>query len=277
MSLLFRIWIVPLLSIIIGSALVAVAFNLFLVPQQLLSGGLSGISMIVSYFTGWNISIVFLLSNLPVVLFGLIRIGRKFIILSVVSVIMTSWFLRLVPTYVVAQDSMLAAVTGGVLIGIATGIAMRAGGSTGGFDIIGSILTQRRDFPLGTVLFILNGVVIVALGYYKNDWDLALNSMLSIFITGKIIDTIHTRHLKVTVYIITQSKDALLERLMLLQRGVTILTTEGAYTKKEQHMLMTVTTRYDLVSLQNMIKATDPDAFVNIVETIAIMGQFRRN
>ncbi|NOU97948.1 DUF2179 domain-containing protein [Paenibacillus sp. LMG 31456] len=277
MSLLLRIWIGPLLSIIISSALIAVAFNLFLVPQQLLSGGLSGISMIVSYFTGWSISLVFLLSNLPVVLFGLIRIGRKFIVLSVVSVIMTSWFLRLIPTFVVAQDNMLAAVTGGVLIGIASGMSMRAGGSTGGFDIIGSILTQKRDFPLGTTLFILNGVVIVALGYFKTDWDLALNSMLSIFITGKIIDTIHTRHLKVTVYIITQSKDALLERLMLLQRGVTILTTEGAYTKKEQHMLMTVTTRYDLVSLQNMIKSTDPDAFVNIVETVAIMGQFRRN
>jgi uncharacterized membrane-anchored protein YitT (DUF2179 family) len=274
---MLRTWIGPLLTIILSSALIAIGFNLFLVPQQLLSGGLSGISMIISYFTGWSISLLFLLSNLPVVILGLIQIGRKFIILSVISVIMTSVFLRLVPTYLVAQDSMLAAVTGGVLIGIATGISMKAGGSTGGFDIIGSILTQKRDFPLGTALFILNGAVILALGYYKNNWDLALNSMLSIFITGKIIDTIYTRHLKVTVFIITKSKHRLLERLMLLQRGVTIVKTEGAYTQEEQHMLMTVTTRYDLVGLQTMIRATDPEAFVNIVETVAIMGQFRRN
>ncbi|MDF2962228.1 MAG: rane protein [Paenibacillus sp.] len=272
-----RSWIGSLLAVIIGSALVAASFNLFLIPQQLLSGGLSGISMIISYFTGWSISLLFLLSNLPVIILGLMRIGRKFIILSVISVIMTTWFLRLIPAYAVVQDDILAAVTGGVLIGLGTGISIRAGGSTGGFDIIGSILMQKRDFPLGTVLFILNGLVIVALGYFKNNWDLALYSMLSIFITGKIIDTIHTRHLKVTVFIITKHKDRLLEQLMQIHRGVTVLTTEGAYTKKEQHMLMTVTTRYDLVSLQSMIRSTDPGAFVNIVETVAIMGQFRRD
>ncbi|TDF95987.1 YitT family protein [Paenibacillus piri] len=272
-----RTWIGPLLLIVICSAMLAVGFNLFLVPLQLLSGGLSGISMIVSYFTRWQISTLYLLSNLPVIVWGLITIGRKFIILSVVSVILTTWFLRLLPAYPIVEDHILAAVTGGVLIGIASGLSLRAGGSTGGFDIIGSILMRNRDFPLGMLLFALNGLVIIALGYFKRDWDLALYSMLSIFITGKVLDTIHTRYLKVTVFIITHRKNELLERLMQLRRGVTIMRTEGAYTRKEQHMLMTVTTRYDLVSLQQLIRTTDPDAFVNIVETAAIMGSFRRS
>jgi uncharacterized membrane-anchored protein YitT (DUF2179 family) len=272
-----RSWVIPLFIIVLGSAFVAAGFNLFLIPHQLLSGGLSGISMIISYFTSWNISILFLISNLPVIILGLLRIGRKFIILSVVSVIMTTWFLRIIPEHNVVQDHILAAVTGGVLVGLATGISLRAGGSTGGFDIIGSILMQRRDFPLGTVLFVLNGGVIILLGYFKDNWDLALYSMLSIFVTGKVLDTIHTHHLKVTVFIITKQKDELLDRLMQIHRGVTVLSIEGAYTKKAQHMLMTVTTRFDLVSLQNLIRDTDPDAFVNVVETVAIMGRFRRD
>jgi len=269
-------WTKSMLTILFASALISASFNLFLIPHQLLSGGFSGISMIVGYLTGWNIAILYFVSNLPVIIWGLLKIGRKFIVLSVVSVITTTWFMNLLPQHSFAQDEILAAVTGGVLIGIGTGISMRVGGSTGGFDIIGSIITQKRDFPLGTLLFILNGVVIVALGYFKNNWDLALYSMLSIFITGKIIDTIHTRHLKVTVFIVTKNKDVLLERLMKIQRGVTVVSTEGAYTKHPQHMLMTVTTRYELIDLQNMIRETAPDAFVNIVETVGIMGQFRR-
>ncbi|WP_028547870.1 YitT family protein [Paenibacillus sp. UNC451MF] len=269
-------WTRSIIVIIIGSALVSISFNLFLIPHQLLSGGISGISMIVGYLTGWNIALLYFISNLPVVIWGLMKIGRKFIILSVISVIVTSWFMDIIPKHAIAQDEILAAVTGGVLVGIGAGICMRVGGSTGGFDIIGSIITQKRDFPLGTSLFVLNGVVIIALGYLKENWDLALYSMLSIFISGKIIDTIHTRHLKITVFIVTRNKDALLEQLMKIQRGVTVLSTEGAYTKHTQHMLMTVTTRYELVELQQLIRTTAPDAFVNVVETISILGQFRR-
>jgi len=271
-----RQWILPACTVVLGAALVAASFNLFLIPRQILSGGLSGISMIIGYFTGWNIAFLYLLSNLPVIIWGLLQIGRKFILLSVISVIFTSWFMHLIPESAAAQNDILAAVTGGVLIGVGTGISLRAGGSTGGFDIIGSIVTQKRDFPLGTSLFILNGLVILALGYYKNNWDLALNSMLSIYITSKVVDMIYTKHLKVTVFIVTRHKDSLVQRLMKVHRGVTVVNIEGAYTKQQQHMLMTVTTRYELIELRNMIRAADPQAFVNIVETIGIMGRFRR-
>src|SRR5690606_21368907 len=141
----------------------------------------------------------------------------------------------------VAQDPFISSVFGGVLIGIASGISLRTGGSTGGFDIVGSILTRNRDFPLGMFLFILNGIVVLALGYAKN-WDLALSSMLSIYITSKVVDMIHVRHVKVTVFIITNRKEELLERLLKLPRGVTLLKTTGAFTQTERDMLMTVTT-----------------------------------
>ncbi|MEW9698507.1 YitT family protein [Paenibacillus sp. SI8] len=264
------------LVILLGALLVAVGFNMFLIPHQLLSGGVSGIAMIIGYFTNWDISFLYLIFNLPLLFWGLVKLGRRFIIVSVLSVILTVWMMQVIPTSYVAQAPILGAVFGGVLIGIGSGITLRIGGSSGGFDIVGSILTRHYDFPLGTVLSSLNGVVIIALAYYKQNWDLALYSMLAIYISGKVVDTIHIRHVKVTAFIVTKQKDELLDRLLLLPRGVTLVKTEGAYTKQQHDMLMTVTTRYELAELKRIIKELDPKAFVNIVETVGVVGEFRK-
>nr|WP_275422774.1 YitT family protein [Paenibacillus mucilaginosus] len=260
----------------LGAAIVATGFNMFLIPHQLLSGGLSGVAMIVGYFTDWSIALLFLLFNLPVLIWGLVTIGRRFILLSVFSVAMTTWFMELVPVYAVSRDLIMSAVTAGVLVGVGAGISMRVGGSTGGFDIIGSILTKKRDFSIGTFSSLMNGAIIIALGYFKQSWDLALYSMLSIYIAGKVIDSIHIRHVKVTVFIVTKKKELLLQKMQKLHRGVTVVETQGAYTGESQHMLMTVTTRYELIDLLNLVRQWDPQAFVNITQTVAVMGLFRR-
>jgi uncharacterized membrane-anchored protein YitT (DUF2179 family) len=266
------------LVVIIGAALIAVSFNLFLIPHQLLSGGLSGMAMIVGYFTKWNIGMVYFLSNLPVLIWGLIVVGRKFIVLSTVSVVFTVWFMQLIPLNPpnVSLDQTISAVFGGLLLGIGSGITLRIGGSSGGFDIIGSIVTRKHDFPLGTLLFALNGIVVIVLGYFKQDWNLALYSMLSMFIVSRVMDTIHIRHMKVTAFIITQQKDKITQRLLKLPRGVTLIKTEGGYSNQTKDMLMTVITRYELAEFKAIIKECDPKAFVNIVETAAVLGEFRK-
>ncbi|MFD0870014.1 MULTISPECIES: YitT family protein [Paenibacillus] len=262
--------------ILLGAGILAASFNLLLIPHQLLSGGLSGVAMLIGYFTDWNIGLIYFIGNLPLIIWGLITIGRRFILLSVISVIATTWLMQIIPVMAVTSEPILGAVFGGVLFGIATGLSLRAGGSTGGFDIIGSIVTRKRDFPLGTFLFTVNGLVILALGYFKNNWDLALYSMLSIYLTSKLIDTIHIRHVKVTVFIITRNEQSLIDELVKLPRGVTVIRTEGAFTQTSQTMLMTVTTRYELAELKKIIFQTDPKAWVNIVETTGIWGDFRR-
>lgn len=266
-----------ILFVVIGAVLSAASFNMLLIPHELLSGGLSGVAMLIGYATDWNIGIIYFIGNLPLIVWGLIAIGRKFIVLSVISVIVTTWFMQIIPVLPAANDPLLGAVFGGVLVGIGTGISLRAGGSTGGFDIVGSIVTRKRDFPLGTFLFIVNGLVILVLGYMKNNWDLALYSMLSIFLTSKLVDTIHIRHVKVTAFIVTRRDKALLEKLVQRPRGVTVVQTEGAFTRSPQALLMTVTTRYELAELKMLIYETDPKAFVNIVETTAIWGEFHRS
>ncbi|MEX1028590.1 MAG: YitT family protein [Paenibacillaceae bacterium] len=261
--------------IVFGAALVATGFNLFLVPHQLLSGGVSGIAMLVGYYSDWSIGILYFVFNLPIMVWGWFMIGRRFIILSILSVILTSWFIQLISIEKFIQDPVLGSVFGGVLVGIGTGITLRVGGSTGGFDIIGSILTRKRDFPLGMIMFLLNGFVILILGFLDN-WDSALYSMLAIYISGKIVDNIHIRHVKVTAFIVTNETQKLLEQLLLLPRGVTIIKTQGAYSHSEKDLLMTVTTRYELAELRKIIHEIDRKAFVNIVETVAIFGEFTR-
>jgi uncharacterized membrane-anchored protein YitT (DUF2179 family) len=264
--------------IVLGAAMIAAGFNLFLVPLHLLSGGVSGLAMLTAYFSPLSISTMYLAYNVPLLIAGLFLLGRRFIGLSILSVAATTWLIALIPTpdKLLSSDTLLSAVFGGVLVGIGSGISFRVGGSSGGFDIVGSIVTRFRDFPVGNVIVGMNGIVILAMGYLEGNWDLALASMVSIYITGKVVDLIHISHIKVTLFIITNHTEAMLERLLTLPRGVTLIKTQGAFSHKEKDMLMTVTTRYELAELREIIKQTDPSAFVNIVETVGVMGSFRR-
>ncbi|WP_425281227.1 YitT family protein [Paenibacillus cellulositrophicus] len=263
--------------VVLGAAFIACGFNLFLVPLHLLSGGVSGLSMLVNYFTPISLSVLYFVFNIPMLVAGWFQLGKRFIILSILSVVATTWLIAVVPETSLVSDTLLAAVFGGVLVGIGAGISFRAGGSSGGFDIIGSIVTRYRDFPIGNILVAMNGVVILAAGYLQDNWNLALASIVSIFVTGKVVDMIHISHFKVTVYIITNETDALLGQLLERPRGVTKIKTQGAFSNVEKDMLMTVTTRYELAELKRIIKQTDPKAFVNIVETVGVMGSFRRS
>jgi uncharacterized membrane-anchored protein YitT (DUF2179 family) len=265
-----------LVYIIGGAFLVAAGLNTLLIPHQLLSGGVSGISMLLGYLTGLNIGWLYFVLNAPLFIWGWVAVGKRFVLLSFLSVTVTTIFLQLLPQVQFNKDPLIASVFGGVLVGIGAGISFRAGGSTGGFDIVGSILTRHSDFPLGLLLFSLNAVVIVLLGITEHNWDLALYSMISIFVSGRMVDTIHIRRIKVTAFIVTSRKDELVERLMRMPRGVTVIKAEGAYTHTEKYMLMTVTNRYELAELQKNIREVDPQAFVNIVETAGVMGLFRR-
>ncbi|MFP4979148.1 YitT family protein [Paenibacillus sp. CN-4] len=261
---------------VLGAAFIAAGFNLFLVPHRLLSGGVSGLSMLVSYFTPLSISLLYLLFNIPLLVAGWFQLGRRFILLSIVSVGAATWLLELIPERAIASDMLLASVFGGVLVGIGSGISFRAGGSSGGFDIIGSIISRYRDFPVGNVLVALNALVILAAGYLSGNWNITLASMVSLYVSGKTVDLIHISHIKVTVFIVTNKTEDMLQRLLSLQRGVTKIKTEGAYSHVEKDMLMTVTTRYELAELKRIIKQSDPSAFVNIVETVGVMGAFRK-
>ncbi|QHT60164.1 YitT family protein [Paenibacillus lycopersici] len=261
---------------LISALLIAYGFNQLLIPLKMISGGVSGITMIIGYATGLNIGWLYFILNVPVLIWGWRELGLRFVGWSLVAVIATTIFMQLIPTEALVQDLTLGAVFGGVVVGFGSGLALRAGSSSGGFDIIAAILSRKRDMSIGMVIFALNGSVIAALGFLTDDWDVALFSLLSIFTTGKIIDLIHINHVKMTAFIVTSRTEAMREALIPLYRGVTVIRTRGGYTNTENDMLMTVTTRYELNELRKIIAATDPKAFVNIVETVGVLGDFRK-
>jgi uncharacterized membrane-anchored protein YitT (DUF2179 family) len=266
----------PVFLMIISAAAVGCGFQLLLIPERLLSSGLSGVAMIIGYLSGWNIGWLYFALNLPILLWGYLILGKRFIALSMITVLSTVFFLQVIPEVKLTDDRLLASVFGGVLVGLGSTAALRFGGSSGGFDIIASIISRYRNIPIGILTVLLNTVVVAALGYLQDDWNAALYSMLSIYLTGRIIDAVHTPHHKVTAFIVTNRTQELASRLLKLPRGVTIIKTRGAFTSEERDMLMTVATRYELADLRKMIKEIDSKAFVNVVQTIDVIGDFRK-
>jgi len=233
--------------------------------------------MIFGLLTPIDTGVMIFALNVPILIMGFFHLGKRFIAYSVFSVLVTTISMQFIPTDLLQIDTVLASVFGGVISGIAIGLIFKSGGSTGGFDIIGMILTKKKDMALGNLFFIMNAVVIFFSGFLFG-WDLALYTMVSIFASGKVIDAIHTQHIKLTLMIITSKGEEIKEQLLSrLYRGITILEGEGAYTKEKRKVLITVISRYELTEVKSIIKEIDPKSFVNITETVEVMGFFHRN
>lgn len=139
------------------------------------------------------------------------------------------------------------------------------------------LLSRKRDIKLGGFLIALNAVVVVIAGFFFT-WDVALTSLLSIYVTGKVIDAVHTKHSKVTLMIVTNEAEKMKQQLLsTVVRGITLLDGEGAYSSEKKRVLMTVVSREELASMKLTISEIDPHAFVNITETVEVLGLFRRS
>ena len=265
-----------IITIIIGSVLIGFAFNFFLIPHKILSGGLSGIAIILGIVTPLNTGLINFLLNLPLLIIGLLKLGKRFIGYTILSVVVLSVSLYVIPVYDISDEPILGSLFGGVLAGVGVGIIFRASGSSGGFDIIAMLLAKKRDFPLGSIISFMNAVVVLISGFVFS-WDAALLTLLSIYASGKAIDMVHTNNIKLTLMIITSKGDDMKKQLLAtLYRGITIMDGEGAYTGENRKVLITVITRYQLSDVKNIINEVDSHAFVNITETKEVIGMFHR-
>lgn len=262
--------------IFLSSILLAVSYNLFLLPYHILSGGVVGVAMIIGFLVPVNTGLLIFLLNIPIFLLGFKALGRRFILYSIFSVFTTSAAMQLIPQYTLAQDAVLSSVFGGALSGIAIGTIFRASGSTGGVDIIGLLIAKKRDFPMGTLSFAINAMIVGISGFLF-DWTKALYTLASIYAAGRVIDTLYTRHHKLTLMIITTKGEEMKE--MLLQhvvRGITMVDGEGGFTHEKKKVLFTVISRYELPLIKPYILRVDPKAFVDITQTMEVIGSFRR-
>lgn len=269
--------------VLIGALLNSIGLNLFLIPANVYASGFTGISQLLSsvleQYTPFSIStgVLLLLLNIPVAILGWLKVGRSFTIYSFFSVAATTFFLGIVPLESLSEDILLNAVFGGVISAVGVGLTLKYGASTGGLDIIAMILSRMNDKPVGTYFFILNGVIIFTAGLLYG-WEKALYTLVTLYVTTRVIDAIHTRHVKHTAMIVSNKGEELKKAIhSKLVRGITTIPAKGGFTNETKDMLIIVITRYELYDLERIIKDVDPHAFTNIIQTTGIFGFFRKD
>ncbi|MEQ6375455.1 YitT family protein [Bacillaceae bacterium S4-13-58] len=271
-----------LLIVIIGALLNALSLNLFLIEANVYASGFTGIAQLLSSismdYTGFPVStgILLLLLNIPVIILAWLKVGKGFTIYSLLSVGASTLFLELIPVVSLSPDILLNAVFGGVVAGVGVGITLKWGASTGGMDIIAMVLSRMKDRPVGSYFLIMNGFIITAAGLLYGA-EKALYTLVTLYVSSRIIDTIHTRHEKLTALIVTTKATELANAIhSKMVRGITTIPAKGVYSNQDREMLMIVVTRYELYDLERIIKEEDQNAFTNIVQTAGIFGFFRK-
>ncbi|MBS4177418.1 YitT family protein [Lederbergia citrea] len=278
----FREQIKLIAAIILGAFLTALSLNFFLIPANVYASGFAGaaqlISNLLSDYTPIQIStgILLLLFNIPVAILGWMKVGKSFTLYSFITVLLTTFFLEILPVQPHTADILLYSVFGGVIGAVGIGITLKMGASTGGLDIVAMVLSRMNDRPVGTYFFIINAIIIITAGAIYG-WDKALYTLVSLYASTRVIDAIHTRHQKLTAMIVTKKTSELKEAIhSRMVRGITVVPARGAFSNDQNEMMIIVITRYELYDLEHIIKEVDPYAFTNIVQTTEVFGFFRK-
>jgi len=265
-----------ILAVIVGAFFIAAGLNFFLIPANVFASGFTGVAQIIATVIPLSTGVLLFLLNVPVAILGWMKIGKSFTVYSFVNVVITTFFLELIPVWQFSPDILLNAVFGGVILAIGAGIPLKWGSSSGGLDIIALILSKMSDRPVGIYFLGLNSVIVITSGLLF-DPEKALYTLVTLYVSSRVIDAIYTRHVKLTAMIVTKNADRLREAIHeRVTRGITRIPAKGGYTSEHQEVLMIVITRYELYELKQVIQDVDPNAFTNIVETAGIFGFFRK-
>ncbi|WP_081824411.1 YitT family protein [Paenibacillus sp. UNC451MF] len=251
---------------LLGAALVSVGLEIFLVPNNIIDGGVVGISIILSHLTGLPLGIFLLLVNLPFLFLGYKQIGKTFAISTLISVLFMSIGTSLLhPVPPLTIDPLLAAVFGGIIVGMGVGMVIRSGGSLDGTEIVAILLNKKSPFSVGEVVMFFNLFILGSAGFVFG-WDHAMYSLIAYYIAYKMIDiTIEGFDESKSVWIISDNYkaigDALLSRL---GRGVTYLNGEGGFSGGEKKVIFCIITRLEEAKLKSIVEDHDPSAFLAI-------------
>lgn len=263
--------------IVLGCALFGLGFNLFLDPNDLNAGGISGLSMILVHVLGFgSVGTVTMLMNLPLFALGGMKIGKKFFVGSLVGLVASSVAVdTLTVLPVPAVDPLLAALYGGVLCGLGLGMVFVSGASTGGSDIIVRLLKRKmQNVPIGTINMVFDLTVAVLTGLAFRDMSRALYSGVAIFVSGQVIDAVVYRfdYSKVAL-IISAEHEAIAKAIALeLDRGATFLHGEGSYSHRDTKVVLTAVKKQQLAELKRLVVQIDPDAFIIVQEAHQVLG-----
>lgn len=261
--------------------LAGAGLNLFLTPAGIYSSGVNGIAQLSAALTGqiggFRLSVAswILVLNLPLLILSWFKLGHAFTLYTLLAVAGSSYFLQLFPQQAITTNLLLAAVFGGLLTGAGVGLCLRAGFCTGGTDIIVLVIQKNTGKTVGEIGMVINGLIVLAAGLLFG-WEMALYSLVAIYVSTVMLDKFYLQQYKVTATIITTQGEAMIQALLQGNiRGLTFLPQAlGGYSQQPRCLIITVISQYELFFVRSIVHNVDPQAFVNIQPTNAVFGRF---
>lgn len=266
-----------IMKVAVGCALFGIGFNLFLLPNDLNAGGLSGLAMIlVSVIGKGSVGVITAIMNLPLFALAGIKVGKKFFFGSLIGMVLSAISLdvfALLPVPV--TEPLIGALYGGVICGVGLGMVFVTGFSTGGSDIIVRLLKRHyQNVPIGSITICFDACVAILTGIVFRDITVTLYSGVSIFIIGQVIDAVVYRfdYSKVALVITKEYEQVAQAIYNGLDRGVTFLHGEGGYTHDQTKVVLTAVKKQQLAELKRLVVETDPNAFIIVQEAHQVLG-----
>lgn len=267
------------LFILLGTFIQALAMRLFLVPGQLVSGGISGIAQIINHYTGWPIGMMVFIGNVPLFFLGWRYLGgSRFAFRTAISIMafssFTDFLVLFIPAEGITQDTVLNTLFGGVMLGLGLGLVYLGRGTSGGSDIIGRILNRRMGISISQSYMVTDTLSVLG-GGFAFSWELALYGLIVIYVSGLAAEmTSEGPSVFRATVIITSKPQEITDRILtILERGVTILSGVGAYTGQERPTLYCVVTRSEVNQLKQLVHEVDPNAFMVIGQATEALGE----
>ncbi len=262
---------------ILGSAVFAVGFTLFLQPNDLSSGGVSGLALVIVELLGvGSVGSLTILINLPLFLLGGLKIGRRFFCGSLLGMLLSSVLIDVLTVVPMPpMEPLISALYGGVICGLGLGVVFVGGSSTGGSDILARLLKARyRNVPIGQITTTLDAIVAILTGIVFRDLSKALYTGVTVFLCGQVLDAVVYRFDYSKVALIISSRHEAIAAAIgeRLDRGATFLHGEGSYSHADTKVILTAVKRQQLTELKELVMEIDPAAFVIVQEAHQVLG-----
>lgn len=271
--------ILEYIYILVGSAFVAIGFNLFLLPNRIASGGVSGISTIFDATFGLEPAYVQWAFNIPLFIAGVILLGKQFGFKTLIGTIFVPFVVYLTRNWEPAtMDPLLGSLFGGICIGLGLGIVFRGKASTGGTDLAAQIIHKFTGLSLGTCVALIDGLIVLAAAFVF-DIERGLYALIGLYVTSKTIDIVQIGwgRSKMTMIITNKQQEVQNAILHEIDRGVTRLAAHGGFTNNERPVLMCVVDQTEFTKLKQVVRNIDPHAFVTVTDASEVLGEgFKR-
>lgn len=267
-----------IIPVMIGNIIYALVVKLFILPTNLMSSGTTGIALLANHFLGIPVSFFILIFNVCMLIFGLIVLGKKFAMTTIVSTLMypiaLEFFNQTLGEFVITNNELLNTIFAGLGIGLALGIVLRSGASTGGMDIPPLVLNHFFRIPVSVSLYVFDFIILSSQSLY-NPLERLLYGIILILLTSIVLDKVLLMGTtKTEVKIISPKFEKIAEEILSeMDRGVTLLNARGGYLKNEHSVVLSVVSNRELPKIEKLVRALDPDAFMIVSRVSEVWGR----